>query len=381
MSHKLFGYQRHSGVVGFRNIFLLVAATPCVEGLVKQLNVANWPNVKVITYRTGCTLSDDFSTQLRALVRNGNILASHIVTMGCDSLKLPEILDAGRSDGIDIGLTAFQDIGSINNLEKIVARHVASSFEHAPDRIEVAWSSVTLGLKCGGSDYSNGLLTNPFLGRISGKLVELGVKIIVSEPVELVGIEDQLEKICASRHIFSMIENRIGYEKHRLLESGTLHSIMAQGNFDGGISTIEEKSAGSFSKFSGTKIVGVLDVNEECIAKAGNEAGVYFQLGTHQEPQCMTLMAAAGAQGVLFATGRGGVFTHPVSPIYSLCGNQEVINKMQGLFDFELSFERSHEVDVENRFIRKISKWLSGEYSKAEELNLDSFDFYSSKIV
>ncbi len=381
MSHKLSGYQRHSGAIGFRNIFLLVAATPCVEGLIKQLNVASWPNVKVITYRTGCTLSDDFSTQLAALVRNGNILASHIVTMGCDSLLLPEIIEAGQSDGVNISLTAFQDVGSIKNLEKIVSRHVISSFECAPDRIEVGWSSVTLGFKCGGSDYSNGLLTNPFLGRISGKLVKLGVKIIVSEPVELVGIEDQLEKICASRYIFSMIENRIGLEKCRLIESGTLHSIMAQGNFDGGITTIEEKSAGSFSKFSGTKIVGVLDVDEKYIAKAGNEAGVYFQLGTHQEPQCMTLMAAAGAQGVLFATGRGGVFTHPVSPMYSLCGNQEVINKMQGLFDFELSLEGFHEEDVDNRFICGISRWLSGEYSKAEELNLDSFDFFSSRIV
>ena len=49
-----------------------------------------------------------------------------------------------------------------------------------------------LSLKCGGSDYTSGLASNPTLGRVTDRLVELGGSAVLGEIAEIMGAEHLL---------------------------------------------------------------------------------------------------------------------------------------------------------------------------------------------
>ena len=53
-------------------------------------------------------------------------------------------------------------------------------------------SELILSLKCGGSDYTSGLASNPTLGRVTDRLVELGGSAVLGEIAEIMGAEHLL---------------------------------------------------------------------------------------------------------------------------------------------------------------------------------------------
>ncbi len=53
-------------------------------------------------------------------------------------------------------------------------------------------SELVLSLKCGGSDYTSGLASNPTLGRVTDRLVELGGTAVLGEIAEIMGAEHLL---------------------------------------------------------------------------------------------------------------------------------------------------------------------------------------------
>ena len=53
-------------------------------------------------------------------------------------------------------------------------------------------SELILSLKCGGSDYTSGLASNPALGRVTDRLVDLGGSAVLGEIAEIMGAEHLL---------------------------------------------------------------------------------------------------------------------------------------------------------------------------------------------
>ncbi|WNO07861.1 UxaA family hydrolase [Teredinibacter sp. KSP-S5-2] len=373
---RLFGYRRLHGGVGFRNLFLVVAVAPCVEGYLRKLTYST--TVKFISHREQCTSSPEFVSQLGGMLSSGNVMGLHLVSMGCESIEIDKLEGIALALGIDVQRSSVQSSGSVDQLIFGISKHI-HSFERSIQKLEreaVEWGDVVLGINCGGSDYTNSIVSNPFLGRVVEAIINLGARVIASEPVELIGLESQIKEKCSNDKVFKKIFSKIQQEQEDLLLSGQLNSVMVEGNFSGGLTTIEEKAAGSYSKFSSSIIVDALSVERGYAEKVGNKPGVYFQLGTHQEPQVITLMSAAGAQGVLFSTGRGGVFNHPFCPVFSFCGNKETCKSMKGMFDFPVVFEDLHSTESLDRAIGMIAEWLSGIESISESNCLDSFDFY-----
>jgi altronate dehydratase large subunit len=62
-------------------------------------------------------------------------------------------------------------------------------------RVEREWcpaSSLVLSVKCGGSDYTSGLASNPVVGRVADTLVDLGGAVVLGEIAEIMGAEHLL---------------------------------------------------------------------------------------------------------------------------------------------------------------------------------------------
>ena len=53
-------------------------------------------------------------------------------------------------------------------------------------------SELVLSLKCGGSDYTSGLASNPTLGRVADRLIDLGGSAVLGEIAEIMGAEHLL---------------------------------------------------------------------------------------------------------------------------------------------------------------------------------------------
>ena len=101
------------------------------------------------------------------------------------------------------------------------------------------------------------------------------------------------------------------------------------GNKDGGITTLEEKSLGCVCKSGRLPVVGVLGYAEPVKVK-----GLSLMTGPGNDLVASTALAAAGAQMVLFTTGRGTPFGCPV-PTVKISTNSQLAQKKAGWIDFD----------------------------------------------
>jgi altronate dehydratase large subunit len=62
----------------------------------------------------------------------------------------------------------------------------------ADERVWCDAAELVLSLKCGGSDYTSGLASNPTLGRVTDRLVDLGGSAVLGEIAEIMGAEHLL---------------------------------------------------------------------------------------------------------------------------------------------------------------------------------------------
>ena len=72
-----------------------------------------------------------------------------------------------------------------------IARELAPALAAQP-REWCDVSELVLSLKCGGSDYTSGLASNPALGRVADRLVDLGGSAVLGEIAEIMGAEHLL---------------------------------------------------------------------------------------------------------------------------------------------------------------------------------------------
>ena len=114
-----------------------------------------------------------------------------------------------------------------------------------------------IGLNCGGSDMTSGLVANPALGIASDMLVAQGGSSILTELTELLGTEHILARRAVNEEVGQDILNAIRNMEERLT-SQTRHSsnvkrknLISTGNYEGGLSSVVEKSLGGMKK-SGT---------------------------------------------------------------------------------------------------------------------------------
>src|SRR5690606_25006210 len=117
---------------------------------------------------------------------------------------------------------------------------------------------------------------------------------------------------------------------------------VSPGNFAGGLTTIEEKSLGAFAKGGTRPIQGVIRG-----AEAPRSPGLwimdtvpdehYLQFGYTNPNDTEGLMdlISAGAQVVLFITGRGSVIGSPVAPLIKVTGNSATYRALEEDMDFD----------------------------------------------
>ncbi len=100
------------------------------------------------------------------------------------------------------------------------------------------------------------------------------------------------------------------------------------GNKAGGITTLEDKALGCTQKSGTSPVKGVLAYGEHAAAR-----GLNLLSAPGNDLVASTALAAAGAQLVLFSTGRGTPFGCPV-PTVKISSNTPLAQRKQNWIDF-----------------------------------------------
>jgi len=373
---KFQGFARADGRAGVRNRVLVVATSDCADPAARMI-ARSMDDVVAITQHLGC-IAIEAATTLVGAAKNPNIFATLLVSMGCEGIEAEPIMSEIEKTGKPVAVVRIQEIGSIRQTvargREIVAKMVAESHQQKREALDV--SRLAVGLKCGGSDTTSGIAANPAIGVMADMLVDAGASVVMIEPIEAIGAEEFLASRAANKSVKKQILKWISDEEKRWTVPGAGIDFMCRGNIDGGLTTLEEKALGAIHKGGHRPIKGVLKNRRGCLETVPRGGGFYLQEGTHEEIPAITYMAAAGANIIVFATGRGGVFGHSICPVVRVTGNPETWARMKEDMDINASTIMEGKESIEGvgkRIYDEVVAVASGKLTISEQLGLDNF--------
>ena len=335
------GYRRKFGRAGIRNELWIIPTVGCVNDVARTLrNQAQAlvggavEGVSAFEHPYGCSQMGDDQENTRGILAD---LAVHpnaggvlVLGLGCENSGVEEIRK--RMPAFDPERVRFLVTQETENeleegmrlLTELAARMQSDKRE------EIGADQLVIGLKCGGSDGFSGITANPLIGRFSDQLIAMGGSTILTEVPEMFGAETLLMARCETEAVFRDTVGMINsfkryYEEH----NQPIYENPSPGNKEGGITTLEDKALGCTQK-SGSAVVravlpyaGRVEVNGlNLLSAPGNDL-----IST-------TALAAAGAQIVLFSTGRGTPFGGPV-PTLKIASNSKLAARKQNWIDFD----------------------------------------------
>jgi altronate dehydratase large subunit len=382
MSHgpMFLGYLRPDGRVGARNHVLVVPTVICAAVVAERIAASMAPLGAALPHLAGCgQLGPDLSVThdtLAAYTRHPNVGAVIVVALGCEQVIAQYLADTARQAGKPAQIVSIQGEGGTI---RATARGIAIAKELAATvgAVERTWcpvSSLVLSVKCGGSDYTSGLASNPVVGRVADRLVDLGGAVVLGEIAEIMGAEHLLAARAASpataSHLLRVV-NRVEAEAMALgLDiRGTQPS---PGNIRGGLTTIEEKSLGATHKAGErTRLTDVVGYSA-----AITKPGLTVMDTPGLDVESVTGMVGGGAQIVVFTTGLGTPTGNPIAPVIKITGNARTAQTMADNTDVDVSGVMNDTETFEQaaaRLFEEVIEVASGRPTAAERLGHREF--------
>ncbi len=368
---KINGYVRPNGSVGYRNHIAILPSVGCANDVALRMG-RMYPNVLVLAHRQGCgQLGNDKDQAARTLVglgKNPNIAGVLVVGMGCESITAQYLADEISKTKKMVETLVVLDEGGLTAALPKGANALDLMLRQASQtkRIPFDLKRLTLGIKCGLTDTTSGIASNPATGIAADMVIESGGTVIFGETPEIIGAEHILAKRAASRDVKERLYRAVNDCEQRVQASGMdiRGANPAPGNIAGGITTIEEKSLGAIKKGGRKPLQGVLSYGE--IPK---RKGLFFMDGPGRTPEVLTGLSATGAQIIIFSTGGGSPAGTLISPVIKVTGNPHTAQHLGGHIDVDISSILRGEETVEKaggRIFKELLDVASGKATKAE---------------
>lgn len=358
-SVRFMGFQRPDGSVGVRNEIWIIPTVGCVNNvagsIARQANVflkGTVEEVIAFPHPYGCSQmgedQEDTRKILADLVNHPNAGGVLVLGLGCENSNI-EVLKSyigGYDERRVKFLTAQECEDEVAEALALIRELIdyASSFE----RESVSADRLVIGMKCGGSDGLSGITANPLVGRFSDRLIAEGGTTILTEVPEMFGAETILMNRCENEALFHQTVDLINdFKCYFKRHDQTIYENPSPGNKKGGISTLEDKSLGCTQKSGSAPVRGVLAYGERV-----QNHGLNLLSAPGNDLVASTALAAAGAQIILFTTGRGTPFAAPV-PTVKISTNSGLAGRKSNWIDFnagELAEDKRLEEEAERLF-------------------------------
>ncbi|MCM3274015.1 UxaA family hydrolase [Paenibacillus elgii] len=377
MNHMM-GYRRPNGDVGIRNHLLIIPTVICANQVCTRINQMV-PDTVAIPHQHGCSQigadKDRTFDVLAGTGRNPNVGGVIIISLGCEVVDPHALADAIRPTGKPVEVFDIQSVGgsvkAIQHGVEIARKMRAQLDEMKPE--PVPFSELIIGVKCGGSDATSGLASNPALGAAADSLIQQGGGVVIGETTEIIGAEHVLASRCAAPDISEKLYHIVDrFEKEvERMGADMRGGNPSPGNIAGGLTTIEEKSLGCISKCGTAPIKGVIEYAEDI-----PKHGLYFMDSPGNDIECVSGMAAGGAHLVCFTTGRGTPTGAAVIPVIKITGNKRMFEKMSDNMDVDVSdmLEGTLSLESAGQVVwEEIQAVANGKLTKAEILGHTEF--------
>jgi len=368
---EFMGYRRDSGKVGTRNYVGVLSSVVCanevVEAIVRQVR-----GTACFTHHQGCSQTPmDAGLVNHALIgvgSNPNLHSVLIVSLGCENTDLAKVAAGIRASGKRVEILIIQETGGAARTTMagvLLAQDMvgeASQLQREPFPI----SELVLGMKCGGSDTTSGLVPNPAIGVASDLLINAGGSSILGEVTEFIGAEHILARHAINEEVAQGILDLVTrMEKRAMAVAQDIRGGQPTGgNIKGGLTTIEEKSLGAIAKAGTAPIQAVYEYGTPPTVR-----GLVVMNSPGREPELLTGLAAAGCNVIVFATGRGAPQGFPFVPVLKITGSRTAAEKMSDHIDMDLSsvIDGGDTIpDAGQRILEELVRMASGSMTKAE---------------
>ena len=378
LQQSFFGFRRENGRVGVRNHVLILPVDDISNAAVEMVG-HNIKGTLSIPHSYGrLQFGADLELFFRTIIgtgRNPNVAA--VVVIGIEPGWTQRVVDGIAQTGKPVSGFSIEGEGDLKTVAK-ASRKAQEYVQWATElqREECPLSDLWISVKCGESDTTSGLGSNPAVGNLMDKLDPLGVHLCFGETSELTGAE----QVCANRSSTSEAKEKFlntwnAYNDF-ILENKTndlSESQPTKGNIAGGLTTIEEKAFGNLQKIGKTtNFIDVLEPAEE----PTKGPGLYFMDTSSAAAECVTLQAAAGFTVHLFPTGQGNVIGNPIEPVIKLTANPNTAATMSEHIDLDVSGILKREMNLDqagSELVNITVRTANGRHTCAESLGHREF--------
>ena len=334
------GYRRENGRVGVRNYVVILPLDDLSNAAAEKV-ASNTAGCIALPHHYGrLQFGADLDLHFRTLIGTGcNPNVAAVIVIGIEAGWTGRVVDGIRTTGKPVegfGISGNCEIQVVADASRKAKEfvHWASELQREPCDISELWIS----MKCGESDTTSGLASNPTVGNLVDKLDPLGVTTCFGETSELTGAEAACAQRAVTPEIGEKFMNTWQAYMDEVIEphktSDLSESQPTKGNIAGGLTTIEEKAFGNLQKIGKkTKFVDVLEPAE---MPTGGK-GLYFMDSSSAAAECVTLQAAAGFVVHLFPTGQGNIIGNPIEPVIKLTANPKTVRTMGEHVDVDVS--------------------------------------------
>ena len=382
--NEFLGYGRPSGKVGIRNHLLIIAPMDCSYEAARLISEQVDGSV-AITQHHGCGYDQMVANHLIGVGRNPNVAGVVVLGLGCEFMTADLIADGIRDTGKPVETLVIQEEGGSVKVSKKAVKILKNMKDRVSEikRESFPICDLFMAVECGGSDSTSGLIANPAVGHASDIFLDAGGTVVFGEVQEMVGAQHILSKRAVSSEVSESILDMVGRQEKRMNSLGIDSRFMSRGNMAGGLTTIEEKSLGAIMKGGTHPIQGVLENNRERF-DVPDCSGLWLQDNTGMDVPSISSMVAAGAQVVVFTTGRGSTTGHAISPVIKVTGNPETYESMFDNMDVNAGtvLDGSESLmSVGERVFNEVLDVASGKMTKAEKLGYRDFIVYKTSLL
>lgn len=376
---KLYGYRRRDGRVGFRNHLVVLSTAVCANKIVSDIEY-KFRDVVAITNPSGCVILPNEVERIKAILlgiaRNPNVGAVIFAGLGCESVEAEWFYDQVK-DEKPCAFVRSQNYGSTEaayeDLEKLVISMKAELDKQQREEVSVA--DICLGVKCGASDWTTAVASNPAIGYASDIVVKNGGTSLLGETVGWYGGEGVLTKQSRTKETADKIIDMLTvmYDRAKSMGRSIEESNPAPGNIAGGITTLKEKALGNVKKGGTAPVEGALDFGEYPTGK-----GLYVVDNPGLDPLSLLGLTCSGATVLLYSTGRGTPVGNPIAPAIKLTGSPDAMKLMGANMDADLtgiSLGHMSIADGGRLLFDKIVAACNGEPTIAEKLGHREYAF------
>lgn len=378
---QILAYRRENGDIGVRNYLAVIPAVFCANHVAKCI-AQQLQGAIAFPHPTGCgqhgkDLTQSYDT-LVGIGQNGNFGAVLVVGLGCERIHADELAARIAETGKPVRYFNIQDVGgTLKAVEHGVriGRELSTALLRQ-QREPVDVSLLKVGLKCGGTDATSGIVSNPALGLATDRLIAQGGTAYLSEVNELLGTENILRRRAATPQVYEQMAEMLSRAEQVLnnLTAGLERTseqaaLVSPGNFDGGVSSVSEKALGGIHKSGSSQFTGVLEY-----AQRPDHTGLFLMYAASNDCDVVTSEVAGGAHIISFVTGRGTPTGFPGVPVIKITGNSRTYQSMEDDIDINAGAVIDSGVSLEqmgDAIYQEILDVASGKPSKAELLGHD----------